>query len=66
MNNPSVKIKSIEILSDNWYTLKNVNFDYTLKDGTVQNLFREAYDRGNGAVILLYNKTKKNKAKMNY
>lgn len=58
MNNPNVKINDITILSNNWYTLKKVNFDYTLPNGTVQNQNREAYDRGNGAVILLYNKQK--------
>ena len=44
------------ILSDNWYTLKKITYEYTQKDGTVQTQSREAYDRGNGAVILLYNK----------
>lgn len=58
MNNSNVKINDITILSNNWYTLKKVNFDYTLPNGTVQNQNREAYDRGNGAVILLYNKQK--------
>lgn len=49
-------ITKIEILSDNWYTLKKITYEYTQKDGTVQTQSREAYDRGNGAVILLYNK----------
>ncbi|NER15480.1 GDP-mannose pyrophosphatase NudK [Leptobacterium flavescens] len=59
MQNKQVKIKKIDILSDNWYTLKKVNFDYQLPDGSWQNQNREAYDRGNGAVILLYNKEHK-------
>ncbi|WP_183561085.1 GDP-mannose pyrophosphatase NudK [Mucilaginibacter sp. SP1R1] len=50
-----IKILSKEILSDNWYTLNKVNFQATQKDGTVLELSREAYDRGNGATILLYN-----------
>jgi GDP-mannose pyrophosphatase NudK len=45
----------IEILSDNWYTLKKVNFDFRRNDGIWENQSREAYDRGNGAAILLYN-----------
>jgi GDP-mannose pyrophosphatase NudK len=49
-------ITKTEILSDNWYTLKKITYEYTQKDGTVQIQSREAYDRGNGAVILLYNK----------
>lgn len=45
----------IEILSDNWYTLKKVNFDFRKNDGNWERQSRETYDRGNGAAILLYN-----------
>jgi len=55
-NHPAVKIKKIELLSDNWYHLRKVIFDYQKKDGTWETQEREAYDRGNGATILLYNK----------
>lgn len=55
MNNENIKILSTEILSDNWYTLNKITFEYTKKDGTVETQNREAYDRGNGATILLYN-----------
>lgn len=51
-----VKILETEVLSDNWYTLRKVTYEYLKKDGTKQVQSREAYDRGNGAVILLYNK----------
>ncbi|NEU09174.1 GDP-mannose pyrophosphatase NudK [Flavihumibacter sp. R14] len=51
-----VKILSTEILSDNWYTLRKLTYEYQKKDGTRLTQTREAYDRGNGAVILLYNK----------
>ena len=51
-----VKILNTEILSDNWYTLKKVTYEYQKSDGTLQTQSREAYDRGNGAAILLYNK----------
>ncbi len=54
--NERVKIKQTEVLSDNWYTLRKVTFDYQNKDGSWQAQSREAYDRGNGATILLYNK----------
>jgi len=50
-----IKIVKTEILSDNWYTLKKVTYQYSKPDGTLQQQSREAYDRGNGAVILLYN-----------
>jgi GDP-mannose pyrophosphatase NudK len=52
----NVKILNTEVLSDNWYTLKKITYQYSLKDGTIQTQDREAYDRGNGAAILLYNK----------
>jgi GDP-mannose pyrophosphatase NudK len=55
-----VKITEIKILSDNWYTLKKVTFDYLRNNGTWQTQSREAYDRGNGAAILLFNKETKN------
>ncbi|MGN6491693.1 MAG: GDP-mannose pyrophosphatase NudK [Agriterribacter sp.] len=51
-----INVVKTEILSDNWYTLKKVTYDYTKKDGTTQVQSREAYDRGNGATILLFNK----------
>ena len=54
-----VKILSTEILSDNWYTLKKLTYEYQKKDGSFQTQTREAYDRGNGATILLYNKEQK-------
>ncbi len=59
MQNSRVKILHTEILSDNWYTLNKVTFEYQKKDGTRQTQSREAYDRGNGATILLYNKKSK-------
>jgi GDP-mannose pyrophosphatase NudK len=51
-----VKIIKTEVLSDNWYTLRKITYEYLKKDGTLQTQNREAYDRGNGAVILLYNR----------
>jgi len=51
-----VKILETELLSDNWYTLRKITYEYLKKDGSKQVQSREAYDRGNGAVILLYNK----------
>lgn len=56
MQNPNITILTTEILSDNWYTLNKVTYSIAKKDGTTETQSREAYDRGNGAVILLYNK----------
>ena len=52
---PEIKIQKEEILSDNWYILRKFTYDFKLKNGSWQTQSREAYDRGNGAVILLYN-----------
>jgi len=54
-----VKILREDILSNNWYTLKKITFEYQEKNGTRHTLSREAYDRGNGATILLYNRSRK-------
>ena len=59
MGNENIRIKATEILSDNWYTLKKVTYDYQTSEGQWETQMREAYDRGNGATILLYNKDKK-------
>ncbi len=54
--NKRINITNTSILSNNWYTLKKVTFDYLKNNGEWQTQHREAYDRGNGATILLYNK----------
>jgi len=53
----NIKILNTEILSNNWYTLKKITYEI-LQNGEVLVQNREAYDRGNGATILLYNKEK--------
>ena len=50
-----IKIIKEELLSDNWYTLKKYTYEILKLDGIRQIQTREVYDRGNGAVILLYN-----------
>jgi nudix-type nucleoside diphosphatase (YffH/AdpP family) len=52
--NPRVRIHDVEVLADNWYTLRKADFDYQARDGSWTRQSREAYDRGNGATILLY------------
>lgn len=49
-----VRIHKVETLADDWYVLRKYHFDWRRSDGTWQRLSREAYDRGNGAVILLH------------
>lgn len=57
--NDRVRITSTQVLSDNWYTLRKYTFDFRRRDGKWQTVTREAYDRGNGATILLYSTEKK-------
>jgi GDP-mannose pyrophosphatase NudK len=52
----NITLLNTTILSNNWYTLKKVTYEVAFKDGRKEVQSREAYDRGNGAVILLYNK----------
>ncbi|NTJ44695.1 GDP-mannose pyrophosphatase [Agrobacterium larrymoorei] len=49
-----VRVENVTLLSDDWYTLKKTSFSFQRSDGTWQQQSRETYDRGNGAVILLY------------
>ncbi len=56
MRNNTIKIVKEEVLSDNWYTLKRISYEYPKKDGNTDIRQREVYDRGNGATILLYNR----------
>jgi len=55
MQSSGIKILDTEVLSANWYTLRKVTYSYFRKDGSQAIVSREAYDRGNGATILLYN-----------
>jgi len=52
----NVSILKTEILSDNWYTLRKITYEYLKNNGSKETQTRETYDRGNGATILLYNK----------
>jgi nudix-type nucleoside diphosphatase (YffH/AdpP family) len=45
---------SEEILSDDYYVLRKATFEMQAADGTWVRHQREAYDRGNGAAILLH------------
>jgi GDP-mannose pyrophosphatase NudK len=55
--NERIRLREQTVLSDNWYTLRKVTFDYQRKNGIWETQSREAYDRGNGATILLHNPT---------
>ncbi len=55
------KIRKVEkkVLSNDWYTLNKYSFEYHREDGTWETQCREAYDCGDGAAILLYNRSNK-------
>src|SRR5215208_6768678 len=53
-----VEVLKTEVLSDNWYVLRKVTFRLQKRDGTWETQSREAYDRGNGATILLYDRAR--------
>jgi nudix-type nucleoside diphosphatase (YffH/AdpP family) len=57
--NPEIEIIETKLLSDNWYILNKVTFNYQKENGAPEKHIREVYDRGNGAGILLYNAAKK-------
>ena len=54
------KIRGLKktLLSNNWYTLNKYSFEYLKPSGEWERQEREAYDRGNGSTILLYNSLK--------
>lgn len=51
---PLIRVRSVEVLSDDWAVLKKHVFDYRRRDGTWETQVRQTYDRGNGAAILPY------------
>jgi nudix-type nucleoside diphosphatase (YffH/AdpP family) len=51
-----IRIKSVEILSDDWARLTKTTFDYRRNDGSWETQIRQTYDRGNGAVILPFDR----------
>jgi nudix-type nucleoside diphosphatase (YffH/AdpP family) len=47
-----VRVRSEEVLSDDWAVLKKTVLDYRRRDGRWETQIRQTYDRGDGAVIL--------------
>jgi GDP-mannose pyrophosphatase NudK len=52
--NPLIEVLETQVLSDDWYVLRKIKFKIRRRDGAWETQSREAYDRGNGATILLY------------
>jgi len=59
MKDPKITIQKTELLSDNWYLLNKVTYNYQEENKNIETHTREVYDRGNGAAILLYNSAQK-------
>jgi nudix-type nucleoside diphosphatase (YffH/AdpP family) len=53
-DSPRIRNISVDVLSDDWYVLSKATFEFLRRDGSWHTQEREAYDRGNGAVILLH------------
>lgn len=51
-----IRIRDEKVLSDDHYLLKKVSFDWRRDDGAWRACAREVYDRGDGAVLLPYNR----------
>ncbi len=49
-----VKVHESIILADDWAVLKKTRLSFKRRDGTWQEMWRETYDRGDGATILPY------------
>jgi GDP-mannose pyrophosphatase NudK len=57
--NPAVEILQTQVLSDDWYVLRKFTYRMRRDDGGWVTRTRQAYDRGNGATILLYDKCRR-------
>jgi nudix-type nucleoside diphosphatase (YffH/AdpP family) len=51
-----IRVRSVELLSDDWATLTKTTFDYRRNDGSWETQVRQTYDRGDGAVILPFDR----------
>ncbi|WP_042395245.1 NUDIX domain-containing protein [Streptacidiphilus carbonis] len=57
--NPDVVVREVELTSQGWHVLRRSTFDYRRRDGRWTTEQRETYDRGNGAVVLPYDVTRR-------
>lgn len=55
---PAIRVIKDQLLSDNYFVLRNMTYEITTPQGETTLQRREVYDRGNGATILLYNRDK--------
>ena len=51
----NVRILEERVLAHDWYLLRKTTFEHRRRDGRLQVVSRETYDRGNGVALLLFN-----------
>ncbi|HEY0195578.1 MAG TPA: NUDIX domain-containing protein [Kofleriaceae bacterium] len=54
-----IRIEKVETLADDWAVLKKTTLSFQRGDGAWQLLTRETYDRGNGATVLLFDRSRR-------
>ena len=53
--NADIRIVDQQVLAHDWYLLRKATFEHRRRDGALQVVSRETYDRGNGVALLLFN-----------
>ncbi len=56
--NPRVRLRELVTLAEGWSTLRRARFEFQGRGGRWSSHEREAYDRGNGAVVLLFDSSR--------
>ena len=54
VGNERLRILEERVLAHDWFLLRKTTFETRRRDGRTQVVSRETYDRGNGAVLLLF------------
>ena len=55
VGNADIRILEQRVLAHDWYLLRKTTFEHRRRDGRLQVVSRETYDRGNGVALLLFN-----------
>ena len=55
VGNDDIRIIEQQVLAHDWYLLRKTTFEHRRRDGRLQVVTRETYDRGNGVALLLFN-----------
>jgi nudix-type nucleoside diphosphatase (YffH/AdpP family) len=58
VGNDDIRILEQRVLAHDWYLLRKTTFEHRRRDGRLQVVSRETYDRGNGVALLLFNATR--------